>query len=102
MKLANRIVGLFLLAGVAFYVYSLWAQSKGIKDVCAAHPEGAELGDPNDLADEYSIRYMGSFEVEDSPGVDRHIFCAPLTMCDASCSLYVKDGIVTQADYTAH
>ena len=93
-------VGILLVVGVGFYVYSLLSQSQAAADLCDNHPVGSALENLEELEGSHSLTAVGPIELQDAPGTTQVIFCAALTMCDTSCRLTVQNGQVTAADYT--
>ena len=102
MKTTGNVFGLLLILGVGFYVYSLRTQSRDVAELCSVYPEGASVTNLAEIAGGYSGRLMGPFKLEDKPGTEAFIFCSPLTMCDVSCSLEIKDGVVIKSAYSSH
>ena len=101
MKRAGSVMGLLILFGIGYYVYSMWRQSKEIEELCASYFVGAEAENMRNTSLEFGVQLMGPYEIEKQPGVQKFIFCAPLSMCDVSCALEVKDGVVTSSDYVS-
>lgn len=93
----KKVIILFLGA-IGLYVYFINKQMNDIKAVCSLYPVGASMEGIEDVAKRYSIKYMGSFEVNDNPGAMSVIFCAPLTMCDVSCNLVYKNNKIIRSD----
>jgi hypothetical protein len=85
------------VGGIGLYVYSINKQIDDIENICSLYPVNAPSRGISDIATKYSVKYMGSFEVEENTGIMRATFCAPLTMCDTSCSLEYKDNKIIKS-----
>lgn len=97
MKSVVKLIGLLMAVGIGVYIYCFNGQISDIDEVCSLFPEGAAPGDWKAIEDRYSVKLMGPVEVSDNPGVERVIFCAHLTMCDASCNIEYQDNKVTKS-----
>lgn len=95
-------MGLLLAAGVVVYVSILMAQTHAAANLCESHPVGSTIEDPDKLDATFFLSRMGPLDVPENPGTRRVIFCAALTMCDTSCRLEIKDGMVTDAKFTGY
>lgn len=99
MKSLGNKIGLILIVGLGFYLYVMWQQSVAIETLCESHGVGATLGNGADLAEQHGVQLMGPIDIDDKPGTQRLIFCAPLTLCDVSCTLDVSDNVVTLSEF---
>ena len=93
--------GPIVAAGIAIYVLIMVVQSRAAADLCENHPVGSPIGNIEDMEGSFFLRRMGPLPDYDQPGAQWVIFCASLTMCDTSCHLTVKDGLVVEADFSA-
>ena len=93
----GNIVGLLVLGGIAAYVMLLFAQRNAAAELCDRYPVGASIEDLDDLEGTFLLTRMGPLDDPEKPGTQRVIFCAGLTMCDTSCTLEIKDRVVTDA-----
>lgn len=100
MKSFGNGIGLLVLAGIAYYFWSISSQTAGAEKLCAAHPPGTRLVSPATAADAFGVRFMGSQDATQWQKTGKLIFCATLTMCDVSCVLDVEDGVVTRATFS--
>jgi hypothetical protein len=94
-------VGILLVVGVGFYVFSLRNQSQAAADLCDNHPVGSAVENLEELEGTSSLTPVGPIELHDAPGTTQVIFCAALTMCDTSCRLRVENGRVIAADFSS-
>ena len=93
----GNIVGLLVLGGIAAYVMLLFAQRNAAAELCDRYPVGSSIEDLDDLDGTLLLTRMGPLDDPENPGTERVIFCAGLTMCDTSCSLEIRDRVVTKA-----
>ena len=89
--------GLLLACGIAIYVALFLVQTRAAGNLCNRYPAGTRVNEIETLEDTVFLTKMGPFVDRDDPGAQKVIFCAALTMCDTSCSLEIKDGVVTSA-----
>jgi hypothetical protein len=94
--------GLVVVAGVVTYVLVLMAQTNAAENLCEKYPAGSEVAEIEKLDGTFFLTRMGPLQLPDAPGTQRVIFCAGMTMCDTSCSLEIKDRVVTDARYSNH
>ena len=90
--------GLLIAIGIGAYVFAMNEQITDVAQVCSLFPEGAYVGDLNEIESNYSVKLMGPFDVEDKPGAQQAIFCAVLTMCDASCWVEYRNSVVIRSE----
>ncbi len=95
-----KLIGLLIVFGIGFYIYSLSAQQRAAADLCEQNPAGSRIVSLTKLERSYGLKLMGPMDIKDKPGTQRAIFCAALTMCDTSCTLEIQDGRVTRSDYS--
>ncbi len=93
--------GPLVAAGIAIYILVMVAQSRAAAELCENHPVGSQIDSIEDIEGSLFLNRMGPLPDSDQPGAQFAIFCASLTMCDTSCSLTVKDGLVVEADFSA-
>ena len=86
-------IGLFVLVSFG----QGWAAAK----LCENHSVGTRIDNLEDIEGSLFLSAMGPLPDRDQPGAQDVIFCASLTMCDTSCSLKIKDGLVVEAKYSA-
>lgn len=97
MKTLSTIV-LAIVIGTGAYVYFINKQISDIEEVCSLFPEGAVVGDLKEIENNYSVKLMGPFAVEDKPETQQALFCAVLTMCDTSCRVEFQNNKVIKAE----
>lgn len=97
MKLTGTVLGL-LFVGLGFYICTIRLQTRDVAEYCCAHPQGSLAESLFAMAKSYSGKLMGGDEFTDKVRPQSFIYCAPLTMCDVSCSLQVIDGLTTQSE----
>lgn len=91
-------VGLAIVLGIGAYVYFINNQISDIEELCSLFPEGTVVGDLKEIENNYSVKLMGPFAVEDKPETQQALFCAVLTMCDTSCRVEFKNDKVIKAE----
>ena len=96
MRTGNTI-GLLVLIGIAAYTGFSIAQSRVANKLCDRYTVGSTIEDPSDLDGTLLLTRMGPFDVQEKPGTQRVMYCAGLTMCDSSCTLEIRDHVVTDA-----
>ncbi len=90
--------GPLVLAGIAIYIAVVVAQSRAAASLCDRYSVGTRIADVENLEGTFLLRRMGSI-YPIIPGAQNVIFCAPLTMCDVSCSLEIENGLVTKSEH---
>lgn len=98
MKKALLTTGLLIVVGIGAYVFAINDQISDVAQVCSLFPEGADLGDLNEIESNYSVKLMGPFDIQHKPGAQQAIFCAVLTMCDASCWVEFQNNTVIRSE----
>jgi len=93
-----KVIGLLLVFGIGFYVYSIFQQVNEVAEVCSVLSAGTPVGKMKELKTHYSLELRGPFELKDKPGTLVYIYCSDLTMCETSCSIEVKDGKVKKSE----
>lgn len=93
--------GMVLLAAIGLYVFLISASGRAAADLCGSHPVGFAIDDFEAMEGSFLLKRMGPVPDPDRPGARYAIFCASLTMCDTSCRLAVKDGVVVEARFLA-
>jgi len=101
MKSPGIILAILVVLVIAAYLYTMRSQALGVTELCARYPEGSPVGNLIEIAREYSAKLMGPQAVKGQPETEQAMFCAALTMCDVSCSLEIKDGVVTKSVYSS-
>jgi hypothetical protein len=94
-----RVVGILIVLGVGYYVYSMHAQSRDVEELCSTYVKGTRADEILEVAQDYSGQLMGPIESTNKDDTYSFIYCAPVTMCDVSCSIEVEDGVVTKSDF---
>ena len=94
--------GALVAAGIAIYIAVFVAQSRAAADLCEKHPVGSPIDNIEEIEGTFFLSPMGPVPDSDQPGAQTTIFCASTTMCDRSCRLTVKDGLVVEAVFSAH
>ena len=94
----KTVLRIFFVIGL---YYLLTAPGRAAADLCENHPVGSPVDNIEDIEGSLFLNRMGPLPDSDQPGAQFAIFCASLTMCDTSCSLTVKDGLVVEADFSA-
>jgi len=98
MKMIGSVLGLLVL-GLGFYIYSMQAQTRDVAEFCSTFPEGSRAESLFAVAQSFSGTLMASDKFADYPGPQQFVYCAPITMCDVSCSLEIKEGVVIKSEY---
>jgi hypothetical protein len=93
--------GALVAAGIAIYIAVIVAQSQAAASLCDRYSVGARIEDVENLDGTFFLSRMGPAPDLDQPGAQSAIFCASATMCDTSCRLTVKDGLVVESDFSA-
>jgi len=101
MKRARTVIGLLILFGIAYYLYAMWRQTTEIQELCALYSLGTKVESIRDRGLDFGVQVMGPFKVREQPGAQSYVFCAPLTMCDVSCAVKIKDRLVISSDYSS-
>ena len=91
--------GIVLLLGIAWYVYAINAQTDDVEAFCSRFEPGQAAPDPEPIALEYSGTLMGPAMPKPRAGKYSFVYCAPLTMCDVSCSVEVENGLISKSDF---
>jgi hypothetical protein len=99
---ASSMTWLLAVAGIAIYVSILIAQSRAAGDLCERYPAGSFIEDLENVDGSFLLSRMGPIRDRDNPDTTKLIFCAPLTMCDTSCSLEIQDRVVKRAVFSNH
>lgn len=92
------ILGLLIVIGF-FYMFT--APGRAAADLCKNHPVGSPLDSIEDIEEPFLVKRMGPLPDPDNPGAAYATFCASTTMCDTSCRLTVKNGLVIEARFVA-
>lgn len=92
-------VGFLALVGVGFYVFSFSRSAINVAEICEEFPVGAPIYDVSEIGNRHGIKAMGPFDIKESPGTRKIIYCSVLTMCDTSCAIEFKNGQVTSSSY---
>ena len=96
-------ISLFLvIGGIGFYLYSINKQISDVDAVCSLFPEGEMMTNLKEVDEKYSLSLRGPFKLNDRPGVFQALFCADLTMCNASCTILFQDGTVVKSQAVVH
>jgi hypothetical protein len=95
----NKLVGVLLLVGAAFYVYELFRQIQATSDLCDRYPIGSQVEEAGIIGESFGLDSRGPFKIDGRPGAARVIFCASFTMCDKACLLEIEDGRVTRSQH---
>ena len=94
-------VGLLLMVGgFAVYISILLAQSRAAVNLCDNYPVGSRVEDLENIEGTFLLARMGPLDDPNNPGTQKMIFCAPLTMCDTSCSIEIEDRVVKSAKFS--
>ena len=94
----KTVLGIFIVIGL-FYMFT--APGKAAADLCEKHPVGSPMNNIEDMDVSFFLSRMGPIPDPDQPRAQYAIFCAVSTMCDTSCRLTVKDGLVVEARFSA-
>jgi len=81
--------------------YGFTASGRAAAKLCKNHPVGSPISNIKDIKGSFLLKRMGPSPDPDQPGAEYAIFCANFTMCDTSCRLTVKDGVVAEARFLA-
>ena len=101
MKFRMGTAGPLVLAVIVIYRASMAAQQRAAANLCESHPVGSPIDNLENI-ESFFLRRMGPMSDTDNPGAQLAIFCASMTMCDVSCRLIVKDGLVIEENFSAH
>lgn len=101
MKFRMGKAGPLVLAGIAIYVVTMELQDRAATNLCESHPVGSPIDNLENI-ESFFLRRMGPIPDSDTPGARLAIFCSAMTMCDTSCRLTVKDGLVIENNFSAH
>ena len=93
--------GPLVLAVIAIYIGALVAQNRAAANLCERHPVGSPI-ESLEAVESFFLNRMGPMPDADRPGAQIAIFCAGMTLCDTSCRLTVKDGLVIEGVFSAH
>jgi hypothetical protein len=94
----KTVLRIFFVIGL---FYLLTAPGRAAKGLCENHPVGTPITNIEDIEGSFLLNRMGPFPDPDQPGVQSAIFCVSLTLCDTSCRLSVKDGLVIKSEFSA-
>ena len=90
---------LLLSCTIGVYLFVMNAQMNAAAALCAAHPVGSRIDSVEALPGTFYLTRMGPAVDPGQPDVQDTIFCAGTTMCDTSCRLKTKQGVVVEADF---
>ncbi len=93
-KIANILVGILLLAGIAYYLVSFGRQIKGVTSICSMYPVGSSITGIENAAKNFPVMLSGPVEGNNS---NHYFVCSEFSMCDISCDIEVQNGIVIEA-----
>ncbi len=93
----RRYGGLLLFAGVVLYLALVLAQERAAEALCAANPPGTAVSDVMAHPGTFLLSPRGPLSDPHRPDVERVIYCAALTLCDTSCRLEFRHGVVIDA-----
>lgn len=96
-KYLVRAIGIILVGWIGLYMFMLLTQTSDVKSICEAYPIGATLPSLQSLRKNYSAQVNGPYKNHGVDGEENLIICAPSTMCDISCNIFYKDGVVTKS-----
>ena len=96
-----RLFGILVVLGFGWYGYAWYAETRDVARLCSAYPKGAVADGLLELADDLSAKLMGPIPNDKSGSGYKLTYCSPITMCDVSCSIEVRDGVVIASDYFA-
>lgn len=101
MKFRMGKAGPLVLAGVAIYVGAMVLQDRAATNLCEGHPIGSPIDNLENI-ESFFLKRMGPIPEPDVPGAQFAVFCSAMTLCDTSCRLTVKDGLVIENNFSAH
>jgi hypothetical protein len=74
-----RVVGILIVLGVGYYVYSMHAQSRDVEELCSTYVKGTRADEILEVAQDYSGQLMGPIESTNKDDTYSFIYCAPVT-----------------------
>ena len=92
-------IGLVAVFAFVYYVFVLNTEVKSASEVCARYTAGKPIGDLSAIAKEFDLQLAGPLPVEDNPETLAAVICAQKTLCDTSCRIEYRDGVVTDAKF---
>ena len=100
MEFRMGTAGPLVLAAIAIYIGAIVAQGRAAAHLCESHPVGSPI-DSLENIESFFLNRVGPIPDADRPGAQIAIFCAGMTLCDTSCRLTVKDGLVIDETFSA-
>ncbi len=94
----KTVLRIFFVIGL---YYMLTAPGRAAADLCENHPVGSPVDNIEDIEGSFLLNSMGPVPDSDQPGAQTTIFCVSLTLCDTSCRLTVKDGLMVEAEFSS-
>ena len=94
----KAVLQLLFLIGL-FYAFT--APGRAAADLCDNYPVGSPIDNNEHIEGTFLLSRMGPTPDPDRPGVQQVTFCAVTTMCDTSCRLTIRDGLVAEARFLA-
>ncbi len=100
MKKGSLILGVVLLIGLTAYVYLYNRQMADVEEVCGKNAVGNVKPDFEKVKNTYGdLTISSSIEVNDEKDQKVVYVCAPLTMCDTSCSITFTENKIIKSVY---
>ncbi len=100
MKLEIGRGGIVVLAMVAAYGGTLFAQGRAAERLCERYPVGTPVADARNLEGTFLLSAMGEFR-NDVASSQEVIFCASMTLCDNACAIVIENGVVIAANHSS-
>ncbi len=94
----KTVLGAFLVIGL--YMFMLFASGRAASELCEDHAVGSPIDSIEDIEGSFFLKRMGPVPDPDQPGAQYAIFCASLMLCETSCRLTVRDGLVVEARFS--
>jgi len=80
------------------YSFTLWMQTKQVRETCSEIKLGMEMPSTTELDENLWLTVMGPFENTDTKNM-HVVLCSTAAMCDTSCNITYKNNIVIEAKY---